>query len=123
MEPRYIAVIGCNHYYGTKILKPGMLLRLNKEPDNEYDAEAIAVALMPVGKVGYVANSTHTVPRGCCSAGRIYDTFDEYAYAVVRFVTQDIAIAELFEESIIHYDIKVEVNEEIWEKDENKSET
>ena len=32
-----------------------------KEPDNEYDNEAIQVKIKGLGKVGYVANSPYTV--------------------------------------------------------------
>lgn len=110
-ETRYFAVVGCKNYYGAQILKPGMPVQLIKDPDNEYDGEAIAVSIIPIGKVGYVANSTHTVPRGCCSAGRIYDTFGEHAFGVIRFVMQDTAIAELLDEEVVHYEIRVEVHE------------
>ncbi|KUK11534.1 MAG: hypothetical protein XD50_0001 [Clostridia bacterium 41_269] len=97
-EKRYFAIVCLNSYFGAKILKPGMNLVLKKEPENEFDAEAIGVYLEPVGKVGYVANSIHTVPRGCCSAGRLYDHFNEQAYGVVRFVLENTAIAEFWEE-------------------------
>ncbi|WP_425058885.1 hypothetical protein SCACP_35330 [Sporomusa carbonis] len=120
MEARYIAIVGCKNYYGTKILKPGIPVRLEKEPDNEYDAEAIAVFIMPVGKVGYVANSTHTVPKGCCSAGRIYDTFGEHAYGIIRFVVQDTAIVEMIDNSAIHFEIKMEVFEDAGSEERSK---
>ncbi len=68
---RYVVVVGCQHYFGGEILKPGQCLKLIKDPDNRHDSEAIRVELAPVGKVGYLANSTHTVPRGCQSAGRV----------------------------------------------------
>jgi hypothetical protein len=42
-ETRYFAVVGCKNYYGAQILKPGMPVQLIKDPDNEYDGEAIAV--------------------------------------------------------------------------------
>lgn len=48
-----------------------------------------------MGQIGYVANSVHTVPKGCSSAERIYDTFAETAAGTVRFVTKDTAIVEL----------------------------
>jgi hypothetical protein len=46
-ETRYFAVVGCKNYYGAQILKPGMPVQLIKDPDNEYDGEAIAVCIMP----------------------------------------------------------------------------
>ncbi|SDF33574.1 HIRAN domain-containing protein [Sporomusa acidovorans] len=112
METHYIAITGCRHYYGSKPLKVGLPVQLIKEPDNEYDAEAIAVHVMPLGKVGYVANSTHTVPRGCYSAGRIYDTIKNYAYGIIRFVFQDTAIVELLQNKELYIEIKMEVHED-----------
>ena len=38
-----------------------MKIRLEKEPDNAYDKEAIMVKLEGRGKIGYVANSPYTV--------------------------------------------------------------
>ncbi|MFZ7132480.1 MAG: HIRAN domain-containing protein [Eubacteriales bacterium] len=104
MKQRFIAITGCNHYYGMKVLKPGTVIRLAKDPDNEFDTEAIMAVIDPIGQVGYVANSIHTVPMGCQSAGRIYDTFDNSIYAIVHFVTKDVAIAE-----VIYKDVHVEV--------------
>lgn len=96
MEQRiYIAVTGTKHYYGTAFLKPGLFVRLTKDPDNRHDHEAIRVDLDPLGKIGYVANSTHTVPKGCRSAGRIYDTFEQPVNGIVRFVVHDTVIVEL----------------------------
>lgn len=96
-EERYIAVIGFGQFYGRKIFKPEQIVKLVKEPDNIFDDEAIRVELKPVGKVGYVANSTTTVPRGCHSAGRIYDTFESHCYGIVRFVTKETVIVELLD--------------------------
>ena len=92
---KYVAVVGCRNYFDPKLLKPGLVLKLVKEPENLYDEEAIRVELEPVGKVGYVANSVHTVPRGCASAGRIYDTFKDSCYGIVRFVVGETVILEL----------------------------
>ena len=38
-----------------------MKVKLVKEPDNEYDKEAIRVETKGLGKIGYVANSPYTV--------------------------------------------------------------
>lgn len=97
MKPIYVAIVGLNHYFGSRIFKPGQFLRLVKDFENDYDGEAIMALLDPVGIVGYVANSVHTVPLGCYSAGRVYDTFDTTTYAVVRFVTKDVVIAEIID--------------------------
>lgn len=61
----YVAVTGTSHYYGASFLKPGQIVQLLKDPSNLHDEEAIMAVIPPVGKIGYVANSTHTVPRGC----------------------------------------------------------
>mgnify|MGYP000817011536 CR=1 FL=1 len=45
------------------------LIRLEKEPDNEYDKEAIKVTYEGLGKIGYVANSSYTVIGDSMSAG------------------------------------------------------
>jgi hypothetical protein len=90
-----VAITGTKHYFGTDFFKIGMIVRLVKDPENPYDPEAIRVEIPPIGKVGYVANSSHTVPRGCRSAGRIYDTFEKTLFGVVCFVVKDIAILEV----------------------------
>ena len=41
-------------------MEKGMKGKLVKEPDNEYDNEAIQVKIKGLGKVGYVANSPYT---------------------------------------------------------------
>lgn len=99
--PVYVAVVGCHRYHGTTMLKPGMMVTLLKEPDNLYDDEAIAVMVDHLGRIGYVANSVHTVPKGCRSAGRVYDTFGEKTTGWVRFVAKDLVIVELGESPIL----------------------
>lgn len=121
VESIYIAITGCQHYYGTKVLKPGTIVRLEKDLDNDYDDEAIAVTLAPLGQVGYVANSVGTVPRGCYSAGRIYDKFENYAFAMIKFVTKDFAIAEFLEEDFIKVTIKFRLKEKRKKKYKNKT--
>ena len=106
-EPIYVAITGTNHYFGTEFIKPGQLIHLLKEPDNPYDQEAIKAVMTPVGKIGYVANSPHTVPKGCRSAGRIYDTFAEKVFCVVRFVFKDTVIAELVRQAEEVYAVKL----------------
>ncbi|WP_219835441.1 HIRAN domain-containing protein [Paenibacillus sp. R14(2021)] len=94
-EPVYVAVTGTNHYFGTEFIQVGFTIRLTKDPDNRHDQEAIRADLQPLGRIGYVANSPHTVPRGCKSAGRIYDTFEDKLMGIVRFVVKDTVIVEL----------------------------
>jgi len=93
MSESYITITGCQHYFGSKILRVGQTLKLKKERENQHDDEAIEVQLESVGKVGYVANSTYTVARGTKSAGRIYDTFKDECQASIRFIVKDTAIA------------------------------
>lgn len=40
MSKIYFTLTGTNHYFGKEFLKKGMKIRLEKEPDNEYDKEA-----------------------------------------------------------------------------------
>ena len=43
MSKIYFTLTGTNHYFGKEFLKKGTKIRLEKEPDNEYDKEAIKV--------------------------------------------------------------------------------
>ena len=61
MKKIFITITGCNHYLGYGVFRRKMELVLRKEPDNDYDKEAIRAEIPGIGKVGYVANSTHTV--------------------------------------------------------------
>jgi hypothetical protein len=98
-EKRFVAVVGCQHYLGYGLFKPGQKVKLVKELDDDYDSEAIKVELEAVGKVGYVANSTRTVPKGCCSGGRVYDTFEDAIAGVVRFVVDGSGVIVEVEEN------------------------
>lgn len=69
----------------NKPLNVGNILTLVKEPDNNYDAEAIAVTLDDE-KIGYVANSTNTVVKGTMSAGRVYDKINDMQQAEVILI-------------------------------------
>ncbi|RAP51089.1 MAG: hypothetical protein BZ136_00145 [Methanosphaera sp. rholeuAM74] len=114
MNDIYLTITGFNHYHGLKVFKIGKLVKLVKEPDNNYDDENITVELRYAGKVGNVANSVKTVARGTMSAGRLYDKIQNEDYAYIKFITDTCIIAkllddnELFEElndkeSDIHY--------------------
>lgn len=83
----YITLTGTRHYFGSEFLEPGMKLKLEKEPDNEHDGEAILVKLKGLGKIGYVANSLYTVMGESMSAGRLYDKIGDKASAKVVLVT------------------------------------
>ena len=94
MEKTYfVTITGLNHYYGTKPFEIGRIIKLIKEPDNEYDNEAILAFLPFIDKIGYVANSTNTVYHGTISAGRLYDKIEDYAYAQTMFITHSSVIA------------------------------
>ena len=84
----YFTLTGTKYYYGKEFLKPGMKVKLIKEPDNEYDSEAIRVELAGLGKIGYVGNSHNTVIGESISAGRLYDKIGKKADAKVMLVTE-----------------------------------
>ena len=86
MDEMYFTIAGCRHYFGIDFMKKGMKVKLVKEPDNEYDKEAIQVKVKGLGKVGYVANSPFTVKGESMSAGRLYDKISDKAKGKVVFV-------------------------------------
>ena len=45
MAKIYFTLTGTKHYFGSQFLEPGMKIELEKEPDNEYDKEAILIKL------------------------------------------------------------------------------
>ena len=93
----YFTLTGTQHYYGKDFLKKGMKVRLIKEPENEYDREAIRVELPGLGKIGYVANSTRTVLGESMSAGRMYDRFKRNGIGVVKMITDRGVVCKLRE--------------------------
>lgn len=95
MEEMYFTITGCNHYFGTEFLKEGMKLKLEKEPDNKFDSEAILVKLKGLGKIGYVANSPYTVKGESMSAGRLYDKIGDKAKARLVFLLGDGALCKV----------------------------
>ena len=93
MKNIFITITGQNHYLGLKPYKVGRIVKIVKDIDNEYDEDAIRVELPFIDTVGYVANSVNTVFAGTCSAGKLYDKIDDYAYAKVMFITHSSVIA------------------------------
>ena len=75
----YFTLTGTNHWYGQDFLKKGMKVKLEKEPDNKFDKEAIKVSIKGLGQIGYVANSSNTVIGESYSAGRLYDKIGKKA--------------------------------------------
>ncbi len=102
----YVTITGINHYYGKKPFEIGRMIKLVKEPENEYDKEAISANLPFIDKIGYVANSTHTVYDGTISAGRLYDRISDYAYGKVMFITHTSAIALVLNKEDVENDTK-----------------
>ena len=95
MKEMFISVTGFNHYFGLTPFKPGQIFYCKKDVDNLYDSEAIAVMLYGLGKVGYVANSVHTVARGTMSAGRIYDRVESSFTAECMFIAGSYVICRV----------------------------
>ena len=83
----WFTITGTNHYFGADFLEKGMKVRLEKEPDNKYDREAIKVLLDGIGHIGYVANSPWTVIGESFSAGRLYDKIGDTAAGKVKLIT------------------------------------
>ncbi len=87
MSKIYFTITGMQYRFGTDFLKKGMQVKLIKEPDNQYDKEAIRVEFEGLGRIGYVANSTHTVKGDSYSAGRLYDRIGKKAKGIVKVIT------------------------------------
>lgn len=95
MKKIYFTVAGTNHYFGQEFFEPKMEVKLIKEPDNEFDKEAIRVEVDGLGAVGYVANSPYTVQGESMSAGRLYDRMEDTAKGIVKFVLPQGILCEL----------------------------
>ncbi len=95
----YTAIIQTGFTKTKNLLTLGEEVILLKEPDNSYDAEAISCVVPSLGKVGYVINNFRKLPKGCFSAGRIYDMFKVGVFAEVKFIINDISILRINIES------------------------
>ena len=95
MKKTYFTITGTQYCHGLAFMKKGMKVKLIKEPDNDFDKEAIRVEIDGAGKVGYVANSPYTVQGDSISAGRIYDKIGKKAYGKIVHVMVDGVICEL----------------------------
>ena len=98
----FFTLTGTKHYFGKDFLKPGMKLLLKKEPDNEYDKEAIMVIVDGLGKIGYVANSPYTVIGESMSAGRVYDKIGDIAIGEVVFITTQGTLCRVCKKSLLN---------------------
>ena len=97
MKKIYFTITGIWFCYGTEIFHKKDKVKLIKEPDNKYDPEAIRVEVKGLGKVGYVANSPHTVLGESFSAGRLYDRIGKKARGTVVAVTERGILCKLSE--------------------------
>ena len=95
MERIYFMITGTCFYHGKDFFEKDITVRLVKEPDNNYDKEAIKVELDGLGLVGYVANSPSTVIGESYSAGRLYEHIGNKAKAKVLLVTERGILCEL----------------------------
>lgn len=91
----FFTITGTSHYHGSEFLKPGMKVKLIKEPDNPFDREAIQVRMKGLGKIGYVANSPRTVIGDSFSAGRLWDKIGKKAEGKIKYVLPDGVLCEL----------------------------
>ena len=89
MDKIYFTITGTNHFFGKDFLEKDMKVRLVKDPDNEYDSEAIKVELEGLGQIGHVANSPYTVCGESYSAGRLYDKIGDTAEGTILFVLKN----------------------------------
>lgn len=101
MSKVYFTLTGTKYYFGNDFLKKGMRIMLVKEPDNEYDKEAIRVMYEGLGKIGYVANSPYTVIGESMSAGRLYDKIGKKGYGKVVLVTSSGVICKVCKKSLL----------------------
>ena len=97
--------------FRKRISKKGTKICLEKEPDNEYDKEAIKVTYEGLGKIGYVANSSYTVIGDSMSAGRIYDKIGKKENAKVVLVTDHGTICSISKKSLLDNQKKVKKSE------------
>ena len=91
----WFTLTGTRYYLGQDFLEKGMKVRLEKEPDNKVDREAIKVVLKGLGHIGYVANSPYTVIGESWSAGRLYDKIRDKAKGKVFMIMEKGALCWL----------------------------
>lgn len=91
----YVTITGFSHYMGVEAFNVGQVLFLEKDIDNHYDDEAIAIKSDKGVKYGYIANSTSTVARGTHSAGYVYEKINNNDKCKVLFITDEAIIAEI----------------------------
>lgn len=97
MEKLYFTIAGTHYHYGTDFMEQGMEVNLVKDPENEYDKEAIKVEMAGLGLVGFVANSPYTVKGESMSAGRMYDRIGDTAIGKILYVLPQGVLCEIVE--------------------------
>ena len=90
-----VTIVGVNYFLGIDVFRVGQILYGEKEPDNAQDSEAIKVLSEAGVQYGYIANSIYSVAKGCKSAGRIVDTFENKLKLKVLFIVKNVVIAEI----------------------------
>lgn len=98
MDKKFFTITGTQYRFGLEIFEKGMTVKLEKDPENEYDREAIKVSVEGLGQVGWVANSIRTVRGESFSAGRLYDKIGDTAVGKVVFVLPDGVLAVICED-------------------------
>lgn len=112
MPKIYFTLTGTKYYLGSEFLKSGMKIKLTKEPDNQYDKEAIKVSMKGMD-IGYVANSCHTVIGNSLSAGRLYDKMGKKAKAKVILVTPQGVLCKISKKSLLEEKIVRKMEEAV----------
>lgn len=82
----YFTLTGTQYFHGKDFLEKDMKVSLVKDPDNDYDKEAIKVELEGLGQIGHVANSPYTIVGDSHSAGRLYDKIGDTAEGKILYV-------------------------------------
>ena len=106
-EGIFVTVVGKKFFEKLNELMVGDIVLIVKDLKNKFDDEAIAELMKNVGQIRYIANRIHTVARGTKSAGRVYDTFEEFNYGIVKFILKDNAIVELLD----HHEFLLEMED------------
>ena len=81
----FFTITGTRYFHGKDFIEKDMQVHLIKDPENEYDSEAIRVELEGLGQIGHVANSPYTVIGESYSAGRLYDKIGDTAVGTVLY--------------------------------------
>lgn len=89
----FVTITDTEDFYGNKAFKVGSPLILRKDLDQE---EVIGVYSPFLGQVGNVARTPKDMVEGTKSSARIYDTIMEECACIVRFVTQEAPIAQVY---------------------------